>query len=166
MRMQISTLWDDLSTCTYFWLSRGLASGQDAADQFIEKVREYLISLGSIKEPKSVPVVVKAFANLSGLEHACTRDKKVKSVGDMAQSWIGFTRRYALVDFVDVGPGKEEADNKIRSKFPRTMLMKFLFTKNCSEVLDFHVSNPQCEHILLACCHDAGYVPVLRQYAA
>ena len=34
------------------------------------------------------------------------------------------------------------------------------------EVLAFHVTNPQCEHILLACCHDAGYVPVLRQYAA
>jgi len=36
----------------------------------------------------------------------------------------------------------------------------------CLEVLAFHVTNPQCEHILLACCHDAGYVPVLRQYAA
>lgn len=35
-----------------------------------------------------------------------------------------------------------------------------------AEVLNFHISNPQCEHILLACCHDAGYVPVLRQYAA
>jgi hypothetical protein len=34
------------------------------------------------------------------------------------------------------------------------------------EVLAFHVNNPQCEHILLACCNDAGYVPVLRQYAA
>jgi hypothetical protein len=34
------------------------------------------------------------------------------------------------------------------------------------EVLAFHVKNPHCEHILLACCHDAGYVPVLRQYAA
>jgi len=33
-------------------------------------------------------------------------------------------------------------------------------------VLSFHVANPQCEHVLLACCHDAGYVPVLRQYAA
>jgi hypothetical protein len=37
---------------------------------------------------------------------------------------------------------------------------------NLVEVLNFHIGNPQCEHILLACCHDAGYVPVLRQYAA
>ena len=34
------------------------------------------------------------------------------------------------------------------------------------EVLDFHIGNPQCEHTLLACCHDAGYVPDLRHHAA
>lgn len=39
-------------------------------------------------------------------------------------------------------------------------------TKMFVEVLSFHVANPQCEHVLLACCHDAGYIPVLRQYAA
>jgi hypothetical protein len=95
-----------------------LAGGQDAADQFMEKVRKYLTSLGSIKDPKLVPVMVKAFANLSWLSRACVRDKKVKSVDDLVQFWIGFVRRYALVDFVDVGPGKGEADNKIRGKLP------------------------------------------------
>jgi hypothetical protein len=83
----------------------------------MEKVREYLASLGStINGPKSVPVMVKAFANLSGLAQACVRDRKLSSVGDMTQFWIGFTRRYPLVDFVDVGSGKEEADNKLRGK--------------------------------------------------
>lgn len=36
---------------------------------------------------------------------------------------------------------------------------------NRIEVLAHHITNPLCEHVLLACCHDAGYVPVLRQYA-
>ncbi len=100
------------------YLSRGLAGGQAAADQFMEKVREHLVSLGSaIKDPKTVSVMVKAYANLSGLAQACVRDKKVSSVGDMIQFWIGFTRRYPLVDFVDVGSGKEEADNKLKGKF-------------------------------------------------
>ncbi|KAH8757115.1 hypothetical protein BGZ57DRAFT_932890 [Hyaloscypha finlandica] len=118
-------------------------------DDFMTKVREYLVSLGpAMKDAKTIPVIVKAYANLSGLAQACVRDKKVGSAGDMGQFWCGFTRRYPLVDFVDVGAGKEEADNKLR------------------EVLAFHIVNPQCEHILLACCHDAGYVPVLRQYAA
>lgn len=99
------------------YLSRGLAGGQDAADHFMEKVREHLASVASIMEPKAIPVMVKAFANLGGLAQACVRDKKVKSVGDVTQFWIGFVRRYALVDFVDVGSGKEEADNKIRGKY-------------------------------------------------
>jgi hypothetical protein len=102
------------------YLSRGLAGGQAAADQFMEKVREHLVALGSaIGDAKAVPVVVRAYANLSGLAQACVRDKKLSSVGDMTQFWIGFTRRYPLVDFVDVGSGKEEADNKLRGKFNR-----------------------------------------------
>lgn len=97
------------------YVSRGLAGGQAAADQFMEKVREYLASLGSvIGDPKTVPVMVKAYANMSGLAQMCVRDGKLNSVGDMAQFWIGFTRRYALVDFIDVGSGKEEADNKLK----------------------------------------------------
>lgn len=81
----------------------------------MEKVREHLASLGSvISDPKTVPVVVKAYANLSGLAHACVRDKKLGSVSEMTQFWIGFTRRCPLIDFVDVGSGKEEADSKIR----------------------------------------------------
>jgi hypothetical protein len=88
----------------------------------MEKVREYLSSLGSaIDDPKTVPVMVKAYANLSGLAQACVRDRKLSSVGDMAQFWIGFTRRYPLVDFVDVGSGREEADNKLRSNSARIL---------------------------------------------
>jgi hypothetical protein len=115
-----------------------LAGGQAAADQFMGKVREHLASLGSaIKEPKTVPVMVKAFANLSGLAQACAREKKVKSVGDIAQFWIGFTRRYALVDFVDVGSGKEEADNKIRGNLPSTVpcTLRFFLLKIAQKFL-------------------------------
>ena len=81
------------------------------------KVREHLLSIGySIEDAKTVPVMMKAYANLSGLAQACVRDKKLGSIMEMAQFWIGFSRRYPLVDFVDVGSGKEEADNKLRGK--------------------------------------------------
>jgi hypothetical protein len=83
----------------------------------MEKVREHLASIvPAIEDVRSIPVMVKAYANLSGLAQACVRDGKLNSVGDMTQFWIGFTRRYPLVDFVDVGSGKEEADNKLRGK--------------------------------------------------
>lgn len=32
-----------------------------------------------------------------------------------------------------------------------------------SESLKFYIDTPQCKHILLACCHDGGYVPFLGQ---
>ena len=77
-----------------------------------------MLSLGeSIEDAKTVPVMVKAYANLSGLAQACVRDKELASVVDMVQSWIGFSRRYPLFDFVDVGFGKEEADNKLCGKW-------------------------------------------------
>jgi hypothetical protein len=89
----------------------------------MEKVREHLLSLGdAIEDAKTVPVMVKAYANLSGLVQACVRDKKMASAVEMAQFWIGFSRRYPLVDFVDVGFGKEEADNKLRGKWQQTFL--------------------------------------------
>ena len=94
-----------------------MQGGQAAADKFMAKVREHLSSLGhSFEDAKTVPVMVKAYGNLSGLAQACVRDKKLGSITEMVQFWIGFSRRYPLVDFVDVGSGKEEADNKLRGK--------------------------------------------------
>ncbi len=76
-----------------------------------------MVALGSSLEgAKTIPVMVKAYANLNGLAQACVRDKKIGSVTDMVQFWVGFSRRYPLVDFIDVGAGKEEADNKLRGK--------------------------------------------------
>jgi len=128
------------------YLKCGLQGGQAAADDLMLKVREYLDPV--VKDAKNVPIMVKAYANLTGLAQACVRERKLNGFMDLSTFFVGFTRRYPLVDFVDVGPGKEEADAKIR------------------EVLNFYVGNKQCEHILLACCHDMGYIPVLRQYAA
>jgi hypothetical protein len=80
------------------------------------KVREHLASLGPLmKDPEGVQVVVKAYANLTGISYACVRDKKIRN-GEMSQFWVGFSRLLPMVEFVDVGPGKEEADNKIRGE--------------------------------------------------
>jgi len=84
------------------------------------------VSLGfEANNANNVQVMVKAYANMNGLAQACVRDGKVQGVADMSQFWIGFSRRYPLMDFVDVGSGKEEADNKIRG-------MKFCMSpSNC-----------------------------------
>ncbi|PVH83053.1 hypothetical protein DL98DRAFT_119911 [Cadophora sp. DSE1049] len=89
--------------------------------------------------------MVKAYANLYGLAQFCVRDQRLPSVAALSTFWAGFSRSSPLVDFVDVGPGKEEADSKLR------------------QGLVFYITNPQCTQIMLICCHDGGYVPVLRQ---
>ncbi|KAH7323781.1 hypothetical protein BKA65DRAFT_511460 [Rhexocercosporidium sp. MPI-PUGE-AT-0058] len=131
------------------FLSRGVEGGQAAANALIEKVQDYFINgLGaSIEKTKALPIMIKAYANLQGLSQFCVRDQRLSSPAALSSFWIGFSRSSPLVDFVDVGPGKEEADNKLR------------------QVLDFYINNPQCTHIMLICCHDAGYVPVLRPYS-
>lgn len=82
------------------------------------KVRQYL-------QPfvKGAEVVVKAYANLAGLGQACVKNGKLKGSVCLNQFVIGFNRRYPLFDFVDVGPGKEETDNKFKGMVPLRLFM-------------------------------------------
>ncbi|KAK0122822.1 hypothetical protein ONS96_009855 [Cadophora gregata f. sp. sojae] len=144
----VSVLIDADADIYYFTnnlLSQGLKGGQLAADMLIEKAREHLVSLGpSFKDAMTIPIMVKAYANLGGLT---SHLRDIASPKEIVQFWIGFSQRSPFIDFVDVGSGKEAADNKIR------------------EVLRFNIDSPQCEHIFLACSHDGGYVPVLSPHA-
>lgn len=108
-------------------LSQGLKGGQLAADMLIEKVRDHLVSLGpSFKDATTIPIMVKAYANLSGLSYHL---RDIASPKEINQFWIGFSQRSPFIDFVDVGSGKEAADNKIRGTSPTSTLRlaAFLF---------------------------------------
>ncbi|CAG8952766.1 hypothetical protein HYFRA_00009010 [Hymenoscyphus fraxineus] len=130
------------------YLKGGINGGAKAAQAFMAKVREYLVSTPElVSNPNSIQVTVKAYANLEALEKVCLAKRKIDTVGDLRNFWIGFTRAFAMCDVVDVGYGKEEADSKIR------------------DVLNFNIDNVQCAHVLMACCHDTGYIPELRKYS-
>lgn len=64
-------------------------------------------------------ILVKAFANVSGLGGALERDGRLKDVGQFRAFATGFSNRQAFFDIVDVGPGKERADFKIRGEYQR-----------------------------------------------
>lgn len=99
------------------FISQGLKGGHVAADKLIERVRQHLLTLGaSIKNPGSVPIIVKAYANLQRLGNHFAKGNKVASPQDVTAFWAGFSQRNPYIDFVDVGSGKEAADNKIRGK--------------------------------------------------
>jgi hypothetical protein len=97
------------------YLKRGERGGEQAADELMAKVRECLSSF--IAGAQSIPVMVKCYAYLIGLTKAYVKRGIGMTSMELNQFMVGFTRRYALFDFVDVGAGKEEADSKIRGKF-------------------------------------------------
>lgn len=61
-------------------------------------------------------ILVRAFANVSGLGAALERDGRLKEAGQLRAFATGFSTRQAFFDFVDVGAGKERADFKVRGE--------------------------------------------------
>ena len=110
--------------------------------------------------------MVRAYANLKGLAQACIQSGKTKHVADLSLFAVGFTKRQALFDFVDVGAGKERADNKIRGIYVSHRKFTTSRPNTTIEVLSFYIGNGQCRHVILGCSHDGGYAPSLERFAA
>lgn len=96
------------------YLRNGQKGGEEAADRLLSDVQEYM---GRLKEEwGTVDVVVKGCANVSGLARALVQSRRISNVEQLREFISGFTRRQALFEIVDVGPGKERADQKIRGR--------------------------------------------------
>ncbi|KAF2452958.1 hypothetical protein BDY21DRAFT_148102 [Lineolata rhizophorae] len=120
--------------------------GEAAADELLARIRGSLPT--GLFERADMDIVVKAFANIDGMAQALVRDGRLSDTRSFRAFVSGFTSRLPFFDFVDVGPGKERADQKIR------------------ENLRFHIDSWQCKHVVLGCCHDSGYAAFLGQFVA
>lgn len=148
-------------------MNEGEKGGKDAADEMLAKVKDHLKSIKIYSE--DMDIMVRAYANLKGLAQACVQSGKVKHVADLGLFAVGFTKRQALFDFVDVGAGKERADNKIRGMYTfysTGSTNRPNGTRFASETLNFYIGNGQCKHVILGCSHDGGYAPALEKFAA
>ncbi|ORY25091.1 hypothetical protein BCR39DRAFT_545280 [Naematelia encephala] len=92
--------------------------------------------------------VVQIFLNKSGLGTTLTKIGTLPSWGVYESFWQGFSASHELFTVVDVGPGKEATDIKIR------------------EHLRLYTRNAQCELVLLGTAHDNGYANVLSSLKA
>ncbi|KAJ4306696.1 hypothetical protein N0V88_000060 [Collariella sp. IMI 366227] len=90
-------------------------------------------------------VIAKVYANLAGLCKAMRHDGSLKNESDLKDFTLGFTQAKASFDFIDVGRGKERADNKIK------------------ETTKWHLRNADCKQVILGISHDAGYAPFLDE---
>ncbi|KAJ3455366.1 hypothetical protein MRS44_013966 [Fusarium solani] len=86
--------------------------GEEAADELLTATQEYLRTI--VDDSDRLDVVVKAFAHLDGLGSRLVREARVKDTAQVRAFCAGFSSRLPMFDFVDVGFGKERADNKIR----------------------------------------------------
>ncbi|KAL0470197.1 hypothetical protein QR685DRAFT_246664 [Neurospora intermedia] len=93
----------------------------------------------------NMEVIAKVYANLGGLAKAMRRNGCLEAEETLKEFTIGFTQGKATFDFVDVGHGKERADNKIK------------------ETAKWNLRNYNCKQLLLGISHDAGYAPFLDE---
>lgn len=96
-------------------MNRNEAGGRDAADELHARVKDYLKTIHINVD--STEIAVRAYADIKSLYGACLRNGKMKIGVSLNQFVHGFNQRQGLFDFVDVGPGKESADNKIRGAY-------------------------------------------------
>lgn len=113
-----------------------------------------------------IEVVAKVYANLAGLCKAMRRDGSLASESDLKDFSLGFTQAKASFDFVDVGHGKERADNKIKGACPgygSQSLRLPVLTQMPPETTKWHLRNSNCKQVILGISHDAGYAPFLDE---
>ncbi|KAL8850283.1 MAG: hypothetical protein Q9221_004793 [Calogaya cf. arnoldii] len=111
------------------YLSDEVNGGRLAAEELLARTREYITT--RLHDPSIGDIVVCACANLSGLSGACLREGRTRAK-DLRPFAGEFNAQHPLVSFVNVGPGKQRADRKIKG------------------LLKFHLDNKLCKQILLA----------------
>ena len=80
----------------------------------LAEIRSYVKRLDVGAE--NVDIIVRAYANVKGLAKGYAKQWNTDGSCDLRAFVHGFNRRQVLFDFVDVGPGYEKADNKIRGE--------------------------------------------------
>ncbi|KAF2126592.1 hypothetical protein P153DRAFT_297477 [Dothidotthia symphoricarpi CBS 119687] len=126
------------------FVSDGERGGRRAASQLYAAVQEY-IETETTDIPLGARIVCRVYANVRGLGDVLVKTGAVEYVGQFEDFMRGFTRGKTLFDFIDVGSGKDRADEKIIESFK-------LFSQ------DYH-----CRRLLFGCSHDNGYARVLEE---
>ncbi|KAH7125667.1 hypothetical protein B0J11DRAFT_528990 [Dendryphion nanum] len=114
------------------YLTRRAQGGEQLADEFLIRIREYLRPL--YEDADGLDILVRVYANLEGMANFLVRDGRVRNLGQLRAFSTGFCGRISSFDWIDIGVGKEGgAGRKVR------------------ESLTFFTSNTHLRHIIVAC---------------
>lgn len=89
----------------------GDTGGRQAAGALWNALSEYVHA--TLEVPSDIKIVTRIYANLKGLGDTCAK-AGITSTSDVIEDFArGFTGSKQLFDFVDVGMGKDRADDKL-----------------------------------------------------
>lgn len=110
-------------------IEKGEMGGKEAATKLWNAIKDYVHQkLPDIAS--DCRIVTRIYANLKGLAEVCYKSGLVERSNALEDFYRGFTGSKILFDFVDVGPGKDRADEKITG-------IVFLATMSLSRILTF-----------------------------
>ncbi|TLS29486.1 hypothetical protein PpBr36_01517 [Pyricularia pennisetigena] len=128
-------------------LARGAEGGTDCAFELLTQIRKHIKTIHPETSIDNLNIMVQVIVNFEGLAktlHASgILEDGFKQLTAFAHA---FGQAQSLFSFIDVGPGKERTDHKIR------------------ETLRVMSRLSQCKHVIFGPCHDNGYLPVLEPY--
>ena len=108
-------------------ISKGELGGREAAGLLWNAVTNHVHQ--NISDlPSDYKIVTRIYANLKGLGDICHRSGIMENSNLMEGFARGFTGSKQLFDFIDVGMGKDRADDKISGK-----LLLILSTSNIAD---------------------------------
>lgn len=146
-------------------IKHGEAGGKEAASRLWNVLH---VQAEALDLPSDVKVVTRIYANLKGLGEICAKAGIITRPEIIESFARGFTGSKQLFDFVDVGMGKDRADDKICG----TNVSLFMYTGKCSvadyplpEIFKLHLYDCHCRHIFFGCSHDNGYARLLEDVA-
>lgn len=96
-------------------IKAGEAGGRKAASLLHANILNY-IQREATNIPMDAKIVCRIYANVRGLADVLVRAGVCETTETVEQFTHGFTRGKTLFDFVDVGAGKDRADEKIIGK--------------------------------------------------
>jgi len=127
-------------------IAQGEEGGSAAAHELLAEIKTRLQEKYNYSH---LEVFVQVVLSIEGLSKALFNSGTLKNADDRASLTKfarGFCRAQPLFSFVDVGYGKEQADNKVRKVF---------------EVME---KNLHCRALILGGCHDNGYATFLEAF--
>ncbi|KAF6222101.1 hypothetical protein HO133_001187 [Letharia lupina] len=136
----------------------GEAGGREAAGLLWNAVMDHFQTDTDL--PSDVKIVTRIYANLKGLGDVCKRSGILSTSSAIEDFARGFTGSKQLFDFVDVGVGKDRADDKISGEFQLRSSARV--AHNSPEIFKLHLYDSHCRRILFGCSHDNGYARLLE----